>query len=112
MGLCCLYLQSFQMEKTEELAMWDKRPKSNLLLKSKIETLSPKHNLHAGQVVCYTAAFSVIGECPTTLKTAVQQTGCQVCPADCIAYSLVPEQINSFSNWNTTKILKEIGLSN
>ena len=53
-------LQGFQTEKTRELPMWDKPPKSNLLLKSKIRTLSPKHNLPAGQVVCYTTAFSVI----------------------------------------------------
>ena len=42
MGLCCLYLQGFQMEKTGELAMWDKQPKSNLLLKSKIKNHRPK----------------------------------------------------------------------
>jgi len=114
------------MEKTGELAMWDKRPKSNLLLKSKIKTLSPKHNLPAGQVICYTAVFSVVGESPTTIKTVTQpiitwllgytadyhMTASQACPADCIAYSLVHEQINCYSNWNTTKILKETGLSN
>ena len=60
------------MEKTGELVMWDKRPKSNLLSKSKIKTLSPKHNLPAGQVDCYTAVFSgVVEESQTTLKTAV-----------------------------------------
>ena len=48
MGLCCLYLQGFQMEKTGELAMWGKQPKSNWLLKSKIKILAPKHNLPAG----------------------------------------------------------------
>ena len=42
MGLCCLYLKGFQMEKTGELAMWDKQPKSNLLLKSKIKNPRPK----------------------------------------------------------------------
>ena len=62
------------MEKTGELVMWDKRPKSNLLSKSKIKTLSPKHNLPAGQIDCYTctAVFSgVVEESQTTLKTAV-----------------------------------------
>ena len=66
--LVVLYLQGSQMEKTGELAMWDKRPKSNLLLESKIKTLSPKHNLPAGQVVCYTAVFIVVEESQTTLK--------------------------------------------
>ena len=45
--LRCLHLQRFQME------LWQceisARPKSNLLLKSKIRTLPPKHNLPAGQ---------------------------------------------------------------
>ena len=86
------------MEKTGEMAMWDKRPKSNLLLKSKIKTLSPKHNLPAGQVVCYTVVFSVVGESPTTIKTVTQtiitwllgytadydMTASQARPADCI----------------------------
>ena len=95
------------METTGELAMWDKWQKSNLLLKSKIKTRA-KHNLPAGQVVFYTAVFSVVGESPTTLTRPGQ-----ACPADCIAYSLVPEQIISYSNsWKTTKILKETGLSN
>ena len=95
--------------------MSDKRPKSNLLLKSKMKTLSPKHNLPAGHVIYYTAVVSVVGESPTTIKIRLHSrllhdcyvtgytadyhmTASQACPADCMAYSLVPEQINSYSN--------------